>query len=200
MTKSFRDYFKLRKGKVYLKPGESAPKGQMTQAGTKGGRYYESSGTSGYKEGKEYKSKYSLPPQKLRETLRSHYSFLAGSPEGKEALFQEMNFQGARLNGYDFRGVSFQNSNLIETDFKGSSLVTANLSNADFSRSDLRKVRLTGANLSGTNFKGADLSGADLRGVLLEKTNFEGADLRGAKISEKDKKMIKEKFPTAKVD
>jgi hypothetical protein len=146
-----------------------------------------------------------MTPEQLKETLRLHFLWLDGKPEGVRADLSYVNLSGADLSATNLRSANLSSVNLIATDLRGANICEANLreaylcetnlsgadlseanlseadlSRADLSRADLSRADLSRADLSGADLSRADLSGANLSGADLSEANLIGADLRGA--------------------
>lgn len=99
----------------------------------------------------------------------------------KESVFEDGDFQNARLTAASLRG----------TRLAGSKLSGAQMDGVDFSESDLREAELHGvsgkdARFVKTNLEGADLSGSNFMNALFQRANLRGADLRGSNLFRAD--------------
>lgn len=64
-----------------------------------------------------------------------------------DSLFQNANFEGAKLEGVDFSGSNLKGANFRKADLTGADFECADLTGADFSGAKLKKSRFPGAKL-----------------------------------------------------
>lgn len=123
----------------------------------------------------------------VRELVASSRRRVQGATDGRVA-----NFEGADLNGVDFRALFTAvnpgiNLYLAFANFRNAKLRGANLSNcalpsADFTGADLSGANLSGAFLNDATLNDANLTDADLSRVTAVGTRVERAILTGANL------------------
>ena len=120
-----------------------------------------------------------------------------------EALLQETDFEGSRLDGAtlisaeasglcmangSLRMANFTKARLIEADFnnadcRGAIVRRANLTRTNFAHSLLRDADFNNATCIATDLRWAELEGANFRSANLLDADLSGANLRGADLN-----------------
>jgi uncharacterized protein YjbI with pentapeptide repeats len=109
-------------------------------------------------------------------TLRKVELIASLASRGRQPASLEHNLlKGARLNGFDLRGVNMRFCVLTGAAAVSISLVDSDLFSADFTDSCLVEADLQGANLYEANFGGALLSRANLTDADVSHADFRGA-------------------------
>ncbi len=97
------------------------------------------------------------------------------------ALLESADLSGTSMAKVDFSGACLSNSVAVDAIYDEANFEGAKLSNVDFSGARLRGANFRNADLSGADFECADLTGADFTGATLDGSRFPGATLADVK-------------------
>lgn len=110
------------------------------------------------------------------EQLVARLKNIAGA-DASGKLVEYADFSGTYAQGIDFSEARLSGSVAIDSIFDEANFEGAKLKNVDFSGARLAGANFRDADLSGADFECCDLSGADFTGATLEGARFPGATL-----------------------